>query len=72
MISVYENICDKYPIFSIEDALNEEDYEGCVKITSKLGSKIRLVGDELFVTNYQKLKTGIDEKQANSILTKLK
>ncbi len=71
MISVYQNICDKYPIFSIEDALNEEDYEGWVKITSKLGSKIRLVGDDLFVTNIQKLKTGIDEKQANSILIKL-
>ncbi len=71
MISVYENICDKYPIFSIEDALDEEDYEGWVKITSKLGSKIRLVGDDLFVTNIQKLKTGIDEKQANSILIKL-
>ena len=71
MISVYENICDKYPIFSIEDALNEEDYEGWVKITSKLGPKIRLVGDDLFVTNIQKLKTGIDQKQANSILIKL-
>ena len=71
MISVYENICDKYPIFSIEDALNEEDYKGWVNITSKLGSKIRLVGDDLFVTNIQKLKTGIDEKQANSILIKL-
>ena len=71
MINVYENICNKYPIFSIEDALNEEDYEGWVKITSKLGSKIRLVGDDLFVTNIQKLKTGIDEKQANSILIKL-
>ena len=71
MISVYENICDKYPIFSIEDALNEEDYNGWVKITRKLGSKIRLVGDDLFVTNIQKLKTGIDEKQANSILIKL-
>ncbi len=71
MISVYENICKNYPIFSIEDALNEEDYEGWVKITSKLGKKIRLVGDDLFVTNIQKLQTGIDEKQANSILIKL-
>ncbi len=71
MISVYENICKKYPIFSIEDALDEEDYEGWVKITSKLGSDIRLVGDDLFVTNIQKLKTGIDDKQANSILIKL-
>ncbi len=71
MISVYENICKNYPIFSIEDALNEEDYGGWVKITNKLGSKIRLVGDDLFVTNIQKLQTGIDEKQANSILIKL-
>ena len=71
MINVYENICKNYPIFSIEDALNEEDYEGWVKITNKLGSKIRLVGDDLFVTNIQKLQTGIDEKQANSILIKL-
>ena len=71
MISVYENICKNYPIFSIEDALNEEDYEGWVEITNKLGSKIRLVGDDLFVTNIQKLQTGIDEKQANSILIKL-
>ncbi len=71
MISVYENICKNYPIFSIEDALNEEDYEGWVKITNKLGSKILLVGDDLFVTNIQKLQTGIDEKQANSILIKL-
>ncbi len=71
MISVYENICKNYPIFSIEDALNEEDYGGWVKITNKLGPKIRLVGDDLFVTNIQKLQTGIDEKQANSILIKL-
>ncbi len=71
MISIYENICDKYPIFSIEDALNEEDYDGWVKITNKLGKKIRLVGDDLFVTNIQKLKVGIEEKQANSILIKL-
>ena len=71
MITVYENICNNYPIFSIEDALNEEDYEGWIKITNKLGSKIRLVGDDLFVTNLQKLQTGIDDKQANSILIKL-
>ena len=71
MINVYENICNKYPIFSIEDALNEEDYDGWTEITKKLGSKIRLVGDDLFVTNINKLKTGIDKKQANSILIKL-
>ncbi len=71
MISVYDNICNNYPIFSIEDALNEEDYEGWIEITKKLGSKIRLVGDDLFVTNIKKLKTGIEQKQANSILIKL-
>ena len=71
MIGVYENICNKYPIFSIEDALNEEDYEGWTKITEKLGHKIKLVGDDLFVTNLDKLKTGIEKKQANSILIKL-
>ena len=71
MIGVYENICNKYPIFSIEDALNEEDYEGWTKITEKLGDKIKLVGDDLFVTNLEKLQTGIEKKQANSILIKL-
>ena len=71
MIAVYENICNKYPIFSIEDALNEEDYEGWTKITEKLGNKIKLVGDDLFVTNLEKLQTGIEKKQANSILIKL-
>ncbi len=71
MIKVYENICDNYPIFSIEDALDEEDYEGWTNITSSLGEKIKLVGDDLFVTNIQKLQTGIDTKQANSILIKL-
>jgi len=71
MIGVYENIYNKYPIFSIEDALNEEDYEGWTKITEKLGHKIKLVGDDLFVTNLEKLKTGIEKKQANSILIKL-
>ncbi len=71
MINVYDNICNNYPIFSIEDALNEEDYEGWSEITKKLGSKILLVGDDLFVTNINKLKTGIEKKQANSILIKL-
>ena len=71
MIDVYENICKNYPIFSIEDALNEEDYDGWVAITSKLGNKIKLVGDDLFVTNIKKLQTGIEQKQANSILIKL-
>ena len=58
-------------IFSIEDALDEEDYDGWTNITSSLGNKIKLVGDDLFVTNIKKLQTGIDTKQANSILIKL-
>ena len=71
MIKVYENICKNYPIFSIEDALDEEDYDGWTNITSSLGQAIKLVGDDLFVTNIQKLQTGIENKQANSILIKL-
>ena len=71
MIDVYKNICSNYPIFSIEDALNEEDYDGWTSITNQLGSQILLVGDDLFVTNLEKLKTGIEKKQANSILIKL-
>ena len=71
MIKVYKNICENYPIFSIEDALNEEDYDGWTEITKQLGSKILLVGDDLFVTNIKKLETGIEKKQANSILIKL-
>ncbi|MAV83057.1 MAG: phosphopyruvate hydratase [Pelagibacteraceae bacterium] len=71
MIKVYENICNNFPIFSIEDALDEEDYEGWTNITSSLGEKIKLVGDDLFVTNIEKLQTGIIKKQANSILIKL-
>lgn len=71
MIDVYKNICKNFPIFSIEDALNEEDYEGWTEITNQLGSQIRLVGDDLFVTNLDKLKIGIEQKQANSILIKL-
>ena len=71
MIKVYENICKNYPIFSIEDALDEEDYDGWTNITSSLGQTIKLVGDDLFVTNIQKLQTGIENKQANSILIKL-
>ena len=66
-----DNKYNNYPIFSIEDALNEEDYGGWTDITKKLGSKILLVGDDLFVTNLEKLKTGIEKKQANSILIKL-
>ena len=61
----------KYPIISIEDPLDEEDWEGWKKITSELGDKVQLVGDDLFVTNTHRLSKGIENKCANSILIKL-
>lgn len=70
LIDMWSNMCDKYPIFSIEDPLDEEDWEGWKKITEKLGHKIRLVGDDLFVTNTKRLKKGIKEKCGNAILIK--
>lgn len=70
LIDMWSNMCDKYPIFSIEDPLDEEDWEGWRKITEKLGNKIRLVGDDLFVTNTKRLKKGIKEKCGNAILIK--
>ena len=71
LIKYYENLCAKYPIFSIEDALAEDDYDGWKKITERLGDKIQLVGDDLFVTNPKILKKGIAENMANSILIKV-
>lgn len=71
MIDLYEKLCDKYPIYSIEDGLDEEDYEGWKKLTKRLGKKVQLVGDDLFVTNTVRLKEGIDNGYANSILIKL-
>ncbi len=71
MIGLYENLCSKYPIFSIEDGLHEEDWEGFQKLTERLGSKVQLVGDDLFVTNTERLKQGIKQGCGNSILIKL-
>ena len=71
MIELYEKICEKYPIKSIEDGLNEEDWEGWKKLTERLGSKIQLVGDDLFVTNTMRLGHGIKEGCGNSILVKV-
>ena len=70
LIDMWSDIVDRYPIFSIEDPLDEEDWDGWKKITEKLGRKIRLVGDDLFVTNVERLKKGIKEKCANAILIK--
>ena len=71
MIDFYERLITKYPIISIEDGLDEEDWEGWKIMTERLGKKIQLVGDDLFVTNTERLKKGIDLGVANSILIKV-
>jgi enolase len=71
LIAYYEGLCGKYPIMSIEDGCDENDWEAWSKLTERLGSRVQLVGDDLFVTNTKILKRGIDEKVANSILVKV-
>lgn len=70
MIQYLVDLCDKYPIASIEDGLAEEDWESWKKLTEKIGDKVQLVGDDLFVTNRTRLKRGIDKNVANAILIK--
>jgi enolase len=71
MVSFWENWCNKYPIASIEDGLAEDDWEGWKLATEKLGNRVQLVGDDLFVTNTKRLSRGINEGIANSILVKV-
>ncbi|MBV9169025.1 MAG: phosphopyruvate hydratase [Chloroflexi bacterium] len=71
MIDLYEQLCSDFPIVSIEDGLAEDDWAGWQQLTQRLGSRIQLVGDDLFVTNTERLKRGIDEHAANSILVKV-
>ena len=71
MIAYWEDLVSKYPIISLEDGLAEEDWEGWKKLTERLGNKIQLVGDDLFVTNTKRLKKGIDMGVANAILIKV-
>jgi enolase len=71
MIEFYARWADKYPIVSIEDGLAEDDWDGWKKLTEKLGKKVQLVGDDLFVTNTKRLQTGIEKNIANSILIKV-
>lgn len=71
LIDHWESLCDKYPIRSIEDALDEEDWQGWRLLTSRLGRKVQLVGDDLFVTNTKRLAKGISDGAANAILIKL-
>lgn len=67
----WEQLCDRYPIASIEDGLDEEDWEGWKLLTKRLGGRVQLVGDDLFVTNTKRLKKGIEEKCGNAVLIKL-
>ena len=71
LIKYYEKITSSYPIISIEDPMSEEDFDGWKNLTRVLGNKVQLVGDDLFVTNEEKLQDGIKNKIANSILIKL-
>lgn len=71
LVQHWSGLCDKYPIYSIEDALDEEDWEGWQVLTAELGDKIQLVGDDLFVTNTERLQKGIAMSCGNSILIKL-
>ena len=71
MVSFWDNWCNKYPIASIEDGLAEDDWEGWKLATEKLGNRVQLVGDDLFVTNTKRLSRGINEGIANSILVKV-
>ena len=71
MVDYYADLCEKYPIVSIEDGLDEDDWKGWSLLTKKLGNKVQLVGDDLFVTNEERLTRGISEGVANSILIKV-
>ena len=71
MVNMWEDFCNKYPIISIEDGMGENDWEGWQLLTQRLGSRIQLVGDDLFVTNTERIKQGIERKAANSVLIKL-
>ncbi len=71
MVEFYSELCDEFPIRSIEDGLQEDDWEGWKKLTEKLGNRVQLVGDDLFVTNMKRLQRGIDADTANSILIKV-
>ncbi len=71
MVDYWADWTNKYPIISIEDGLHEDDWSGWSALTAKVGNKVQLVGDDLFVTNVERLKRGIEEKSANSILIKV-
>ena len=71
MVDMWEDFVNKYPIISIEDGMGENDWEGWQLMTRRLGSRIQIVGDDLFVTNTERIKKGIELKAANAVLIKL-
>jgi enolase len=71
VIGFYSDLCKKYHVLYLEDALSEDDWDGWKKLTEAIGDKVQLVGDDLFVTNVKRLKLGIDDYIANSILVKV-
>ncbi len=71
MVGYLADLCDRHPIISIEDGLAEDDWEGWGALTARLGDRIQLVGDDLFVTNVERLRRGIDRSIANAILVKV-
>ena len=71
MVEFYKGLCEKFPIFSIEDGMAEDDWEGWKMLTDAIGDKVQLVGDDLFVTNPKRLAMGIEKGVANSILVKV-
>jgi len=71
MCDYYEEIVTQYPIFSIEDGMAEDDFAGWEELNTRIGGKIKLVGDDLFVTNIERIHMGIDQNLANAILIKL-
>ena len=71
LVAMYDQLCRKYPIVSIEDGMAEDDWEGWAGLTRALGGSVQLVGDDIFVTNVERLKKGIEEKVANAILVKV-
>jgi enolase len=71
MVDLWKGWCKKYPIVSIEDGMSEDDWDGWKKLTQAIGDKVQLVGDDLFVTNTDRLEQGIEKGIANSILVKV-
>ena len=71
MVAFYQKLCEQYPIVSIEDGMAENDWDGWTAMTKALGSRVQLVGDDLFVTNVERIREGIAKEAANSVLVKV-